>query len=311
MRAKEWPSSWLRWQRRPALCTPISTSSWSPSWTSKMAGSSQLFIHHPLLKGAHSAIVCGQTGCGKTVFILFLLEEVPYRGFFRHIVVLCPNIEHNKTYKQCPLIWTDPEVYVLDPCERLQDYLRAFHPVFKGEPKVFYNRRLLGDEGSDEEEKHAVRFGVLGPPRRHKRLGFHPEIQFSPEGLPRADELGRTLPLQGSRQLWRMPAGERRDTDSRTACVGAAAASRKKTRQASVENRSACCLYSCVAMLPVTEGLLVAVLGTHLVLLVFVAWQIEQCLRRVALHIRRTRRLVIGEMDCDDMIDDLMSVADP
>ena len=64
-------------------------------------------------------------------------------------------------------------------------------------------------------------------------------------------------------------------------------------------------------MLPVTEGLLVAVLGTHLVLLVFVVWQIAQCLRRVALHIRRDRRLVIGKMDCDKLIDELMSVADP
>ena len=64
-------------------------------------------------------------------------------------------------------------------------------------------------------------------------------------------------------------------------------------------------------MLPVTEGLLVAVLGTHLVLLVFVAWQIAQCLRRVALLIRRARRLVIGKMDCDELIDELMSVADP
>ena len=64
-------------------------------------------------------------------------------------------------------------------------------------------------------------------------------------------------------------------------------------------------------MLPVTEGLLVAVLGTHLVLLVFVAWQIAQCLRRVALHIKRARRLVIREMDCDELIDELMSVANP
>ena len=63
-------------------------------------------------------------------------------------------------------------------------------------------------------------------------------------------------------------------------------------------------------MLPVTEGLLVAVLGTHLVLLVFVVWQIAQCLRLVALHIRRARRLVIGKMDCDKLIDELMSVAD-
>ena len=64
-------------------------------------------------------------------------------------------------------------------------------------------------------------------------------------------------------------------------------------------------------MLPVTEGLLIAVLGTHLVLLVVVVWQIAKCLRRVTLHIKRVRRLVIGKMDCDELIDKLMSVAGP
>ena len=29
------------------------------------------------------------------------------------------------------------------------------------------------------------------------------------------------------------------------------------------------------------------------------------------IHIRRARRLVIGEMDCDELINELMSVADP
>ena len=102
-----------------------------------MAGSSQLFINHLLPKAAHLAIVCGQTGCGKKVLVLSLLEEGPYQGFFRHIVILCPTIEYNKTYKQCPWLWMDPEVYVLDLGERLQDYLWAFYLVFKGEPTLF------------------------------------------------------------------------------------------------------------------------------------------------------------------------------
>ena len=54
---------------------------------------------------------------------------------------------------------------------------------------------------TEEEERHAVRVSVRGLRRRHKRLGSHPEIQLSPEGLARADALGRTLPLQGSRLL--------------------------------------------------------------------------------------------------------------
>ena len=100
-----------------------------------MAGSSPPSINQLLPTSAHSEIVCGQTGCGKTVFILDLLEGATGGSF--DIVVLCPTIEHNKTYKQCPWLWTDPEVYVLDPGDRLHDYLRAFYLVFKVEPTLF------------------------------------------------------------------------------------------------------------------------------------------------------------------------------
>ena len=84
----------------------------------------------------HSAIVCGQTGCGKTVFTLNLLEG-PYRGVFRHIVILCPTVPHNDTYQNRPWIWADPEVYVVDPGERLHDCLRGFYQHFQGEPTLF------------------------------------------------------------------------------------------------------------------------------------------------------------------------------
>ena len=100
-----------------------------------MAGSSQLLINL-LPQTAHSATICGQTGSGKTVFILDLLEG-PYRGFLQYIVFLCPTVRHNKTYQQCPTIWTDPEFYLLDPRERLIDYLRAFYHVFMDEPTLY------------------------------------------------------------------------------------------------------------------------------------------------------------------------------
>ena len=89
-----------------------------------------------LPKDPHSAIICGQTGCGKTVFILSLLEG-PYQGVFKHIVILCPTVHFNQTYQQCPWIWSDPEVYIVDPGERLQDYLRAFYQLFQGEPTLY------------------------------------------------------------------------------------------------------------------------------------------------------------------------------
>lgn len=96
-----------------------------------MAGSSRRCTD--LLPGtAHSAIVCGRTGCGKSVFVLDLLEG-PYRGVFRHIVVMCPTIRYNKAYHERGWLWT----WILDPGERLHDYLRAFYQVFQGDPTLY------------------------------------------------------------------------------------------------------------------------------------------------------------------------------
>ena len=153
-----------------------------------MAGSSQLFINHLLPRGAHSAIVCGQTGCGKKVFILSLLGEGPYRGFFRHIVVLCPTIEHNKTCKQCPWLWTDPEVYILDPGERHHDYLRAFYLVFKGEPTLFIIDDCLATVTKPDEP--VLYYLQDGPPRgfvREELLLVQPDTQLPPDGFSNAE----------------------------------------------------------------------------------------------------------------------------
>ena len=59
-------------------------------------------------------------------------------------------------------------------------------------------------------------------------------------------------------------------------------------------------------MYEVTEGLLIAVLGMHLALLFFIAWQFARFSQCLQYYIRRLRRLVIGEMDFDE----LMSVAE-
>ena len=100
-----------------------------------MVASSQLCTEL-LPSNPHSAIICGQTGCGKTVFILNLLEG-PYRRVFQHIVILCPTVPYNETYQNRSWIWKDPEVYVFDPGERLHDYLRALYQLFKGKPTLY------------------------------------------------------------------------------------------------------------------------------------------------------------------------------
>ena len=89
----------------------------------------------------HSAIICGQTGCGKTAFTLDLLElpreHGGYRDTFAHIVILCPTARWNKTYHERRWVWTDPEIFIVDPGDRLHEYLRAFYLLFAGEPTLY------------------------------------------------------------------------------------------------------------------------------------------------------------------------------
>ena len=112
-------------------------SSWTLRLTSRMADLSTLSTNtNTSVQEPHCAIICGQTGCGKTVFTLDLLESA-YEGAFAHIVILCPTVRWNKTYHERRWIWTDPEVYIVDPGDRLQEYLRAFFLLFAGESTLY------------------------------------------------------------------------------------------------------------------------------------------------------------------------------
>ena len=54
-----------------------------------------------------------------------------------------------------------------------------------------------------------------------------------------------------------------------------------------------------------TEGLLIAVLGANFVLLFFIAWHVATA----RLYFRQVRRLAIAicKMDCDELIDEMLS----
>ena len=50
-----------------------------------------------LPKFPHSAMFVGETACGKTEFLLKLLETI-YKNHFEFIIILCPTVLDNKTY---------------------------------------------------------------------------------------------------------------------------------------------------------------------------------------------------------------------
>ena len=56
-------------------------------------------------------IIVGMTACGKTHYLLEMLEK-EYKNHFDYIFIVCPTLEDNKTYQQWKYL-ADPDVYAL------------------------------------------------------------------------------------------------------------------------------------------------------------------------------------------------------
>ena len=76
-----------------------------------------------LPKFPHSAMFVGVMACGKTEFLLRLLETV-YKNHFEFIVILCPTISDNKTYLSRKWIFDHKNVFIVCDVEgKLNDGL--------------------------------------------------------------------------------------------------------------------------------------------------------------------------------------------
>ena len=59
---------------------------------------------------AHTAIITGATGCGKTEYIMRLLTN-EYENYFDGVIVICPTFLDNSTYKKYNYLFTRQKFY--------------------------------------------------------------------------------------------------------------------------------------------------------------------------------------------------------
>ena len=65
-------------------------------------------------KEPHTALFVAPTGVGKTHLALNLLET-EYRNHFDFIVIICPTLQYNSSYKSQGWVWNDPDVIPMEP----------------------------------------------------------------------------------------------------------------------------------------------------------------------------------------------------
>ena len=92
-----------------------------------------MFIFEP-----HNMLVTGITNCGKTHYILDLLETV-YKDYFDYIILFCPTYEFNKTYDR-QIVKNNKKFIVLNPKvvkNNLDNCLKIATDIYKGKNTLF------------------------------------------------------------------------------------------------------------------------------------------------------------------------------
>ena len=101
------------------------------------------------VKNPHTAIYSGPTNCGKTKLVLDLVEN-EYKNHFENIIILCPTLRYNQTYKNRAWISSDPNVYLIEPKDKLFEWLAKLSRIFAGEDTLFIIDDFLSDESIDK-----------------------------------------------------------------------------------------------------------------------------------------------------------------
>ena len=88
------------------------------------------------MKEPHTALFVAPTGVGKTHLALNLLES-EYRNHFDFIIIICPTLAHNKSYKSRSWVWTHPEVIPVEPGNQLYYLIEKVSNLLAGSKTLF------------------------------------------------------------------------------------------------------------------------------------------------------------------------------
>ena len=81
------------------------------------------------------------------------LLENEYRDHFNFIVIICPTLEHNETYKSQGWVWNDPEVIPIEPGNQLYYWIENISKLLTGDKTVFLIDDIIADEALNKQRQ--------------------------------------------------------------------------------------------------------------------------------------------------------------
>ena len=118
------------------------------------------------MKEPHTALLVAQTGVGKPHLSLSLLEN-EYRNHFNFIIIICPTLRYNSTYKSRGWVWNDPDVIPIEPGNHLYYLIEKISNLLAGDKTLFLIDDIIADETLDKCRQPMLELAISGRHRGH------------------------------------------------------------------------------------------------------------------------------------------------
>ena len=117
------------------------------------------------MKELHTALFAAPTRVGKTHLALSLLET-EYINHFDFILIICPTLRYNSTYKSRSWVWNDI-VIPIEPGNQLYYLIEKINNLLAGDKTLFLIDDITADETLDKCRQPLLELAISGRHRGH------------------------------------------------------------------------------------------------------------------------------------------------
>ena len=118
------------------------------------------------MKEPHIALFVAPTGVGKTHLALNLLEK-EYKNHFDFIIIICPMLKHNSTYRSRKWVWTDPEVILIEPGNNLYGWIEKIGNLLARSKTLFLIDDIIANEILYKRRQPLLDLAISGRHKEH------------------------------------------------------------------------------------------------------------------------------------------------
>ena len=104
------------------------------------------------MKHPHRVLFVAPTEVRKTHLPLDLLEQ-EYFDHFDYVVILYTTLRYNVTYRSRKWFWTHPYIILIEPGDRLCDWIQKLGNILAGSKTLFLIDNIIADETLDKRRQ--------------------------------------------------------------------------------------------------------------------------------------------------------------